>query len=115
MKDFAASVLGAVGLFGVIAIVLAVLGFYAVAFEVGAEEWFGWEGWWVTALFVVGVFLLRSGWLIAAAMAIGGYGAYYDWEWPLWVVIPVFFPGLAFILGALLFAALAATMEKVRG
>ncbi|GLS30551.1 hypothetical protein SAMN04488498_103133 [Mesorhizobium albiziae] len=115
MKDFATSVIGFVGVFGVMALALAAIGFYAVAFEAGAEEWFGWEGWWVPALFLVGVFVFRAGLLLAAGMFIGGYGAYYAWDWPLWAVVPVFFPGLAFMIGGLLVAAIGSTVERARG
>jgi hypothetical protein len=115
MKDFIATVLGAAGVLGVMAIGFVAIAFYAVAFEVGAEEWFGWEGWWVPVLFFVGMFIFRSALLLSAGMVIGGYGAYYAWDWPLWVVIPVFFPGLAFMIAGLLVAALGGVVEKVRG
>lgn len=48
-------------------------------------------------------------------MIVGGYGAYYVWDWPLWAVVPVFFPGLAFIIAGLLVSAVGATAAKVRG
>lgn len=115
MKDFATSVLGVIGVFGVMALMLLAVGFYTVAFEAGAEEWFGWQGWWVPAIFLIGVFMFRSALLFAAGMVVGGYGAYYAWDWPLWAVVPVFFPGLAFMIAGLLVTAVGATMEKVRG
>ncbi|RWB25568.1 MAG: hypothetical protein EOQ41_23020 [Mesorhizobium sp.] len=115
MKNFVTSVLGIVGVFGVMAIGLGALAFYTVAFEAGADEWFGWHGWWVPVLFFVAVIMFRSGLLIAAAMVVGGYGAYYAWEWPLWIVVPIFFPALAFMLAGLLVAAVGGIAERVRG
>lgn len=115
MKNFVTSVLGVVGVFGAMAIGLGALAFYTVAFEAGAAEWFGWTGWWVPVLFVVSVIMFRSGPIIAAAMIIGGYGAYYAWEWPVWIVVPVFFPGLAFMIAGLLVAAAGGFAERARG
>ena len=60
MKDFTTSVLGVVGVFGAMALALAALAFYAVAFEAGADKWFGWDGWWVPVIFFVSVIILRS-------------------------------------------------------
>jgi hypothetical protein len=115
MKNFAATVIGTIGFFGMMALLLVVLGFYTTAFEAGAEEWFGWEGWWVPALFILAAVTFRSGLLFAIGMVIGGYGAYYAWDWPLWIVVPVFFPGLAFMIGGLFVALVGSTLEKVRG
>lgn len=115
MKNLVTSILGVVGVLGVIVIAIAALGFYAAAFKVGAYEWFGWRGWWVSALFFAAALVFRSGFLISAGMIVGGYGAYYAWDWPLWAVVPVFFPLLAFIIAGLLVTAASATIEKVRG
>lgn len=115
MKNFITTVLGAIGVLGVMALGLAAIAFYTVAFEVGAKAWFGWKGWWVPVLFFACMFIFRSGLLLAAGMVIGGYGAYYAWHWSLWAVVPVFFPGLAFMIAGLLIAAIGGMAEKVRG
>jgi hypothetical protein len=115
MRNFAASILGVVGIIGVFVIAVVAIGFYASAFKVGAYEWFGWRGWWVSALFFAAVIIFQSGILLSAAMIVGGYGAYYAWDWPLWAVVPVFFPILAFIIAGLLVTLAGATIEKVRG
>ncbi|ALV29353.1 hypothetical protein [Pannonibacter phragmitetus] len=67
--------------------------FYLIAFFDGAEAWFGWSGWWVGAAIIPAIILtgkLGSTFLVVVA----GYGLYYVWKWPLWLVIGVCFPGL---------------------
>lgn len=115
MKDFVAGIAAVVGVFGVMLLGLVAIAFYAIAFEVGAEEWFGWEGWWVITLFLAVAFIFRGGLVLSAGMVVGGYGAYYVWDWPIWIVVPVFFPGLAFMIAAILASVVSSAMERVRG
>jgi hypothetical protein len=91
----------------------AVLLFYAFAFIDGAALWFGWEGWWVAMLFVFGLFFFRHIGVMVAGI-IGGYGAYYGWDWPLWAVVIVFFPGLAFLVAGVFLTALGALFGSFR-
>ncbi|MCC4243386.1 hypothetical protein LL278_03140 [Stappia indica] len=67
--------------------------FYMSAFFDGAEAWFGWTGWWVPVAIIFAIVFtgpLGSTFLVVVA----GYGMYYVWDWPLWLVIAVCFPGL---------------------
>lgn len=111
MKDLIGGILATIGVVGGLVVAFAILIFYSVAFIEGADSWFGWEGWWVGMLFFAVVFFFR-GFGLTLLLIVGGYGAYNEWDWPLWIVVPVFFPGIAMIVGGLLFAGLSSIFSR---
>ena len=80
--------------------------FYALVAVYGISVWFGWHGWWVTALvFGMLIFLRNIGFFLI--LILGAYGAFYGWHWTWWVVVLVFFPGVPFMFTASLLSVIS--------
>ncbi|MDX0983294.1 hypothetical protein GOL22_14085 [Sinorhizobium medicae] len=91
--------------------VLAISIFYLIAFQDGAHEWFGFGG--IAATIIAIALLMFLGPLGTMAVAVvGGYGAYYVWDWPLWLAVIVFFPGIAFMIGGVTFSLLGSLFGR---
>jgi hypothetical protein len=85
--------------------------FYITAFKDGVHEWIGWEGFFVNIIAVALMMFLGPLGMTLVAI-VGGYGAYYVWEWPLWITVIAFFPGLAFMIGGLLVSLTTALLQR---
>lgn len=107
MKETLSNIIAVVGGTAVMAISFGITIFYLVAFLEGMDVWFDLTGWWVAALGALLIMFLRGLGTVVVAV-IGGYGAIYGWDWHWLLAVIVFFPGLAFMAGALAFTAATA-------
>lgn len=111
MGNFFANLIAMVGMGLMVLIAILIGGFYIVSFSFGMEHWLGWEGFWVP---IVGafVYLFLGGPGAVVLAAIGGYGAYAEWDWPIWVCVLVYFPGFAFLIGGVVISLLGAMFRR---